>query len=161
MEARLTEHFYLPYEMCKVENILSYSFKCKSYIVQALTHKSFIDIQSESKVKMRLEDYERLEFLGDSVLNYLVAKYFFESTQNDVERKMPKELHRMKTSIINNVLLGLIVIENDIQNYIVYNTKAASFKQQVEHFVKSVKDMLLEKGATSVLARGEDLTDDM
>ena len=68
---------------------------------------------------MRLDDYERLEFLGDSVLNYLIAKFFFLSTQYDQERKMPKELHKMKTAVINNTLLSLIVIEYGIYEHIV------------------------------------------
>lgn len=41
---------------------------------------------------------------------------------------MPKELHKMKTSVVNNVLLSLIVIENDIHSHIIYNEKSLSFK---------------------------------
>lgn len=87
---------------------------------------------------MRLDDYERLEFLGDSILNYMVAKHFFLSSQNDDVRKMPKELHKMKTAVINNALLSLIVIEKGIDNFIIYNKKAESFKYQFEKFVSTV-----------------------
>jgi len=42
---------------------------------------------------------------------------------------MPKELHKMKTSVINNALLSLIVIENKIHEHIIYNHKASAFKE--------------------------------
>jgi dsRNA-specific ribonuclease len=93
---------------------------------------------------MRLDDYERLEFLGDSVLNYLIAKFFFLSTQYDQERKMPKELHKMKTAVINNTLLSLIVIE--------YGIYAVAFKEQFEKYVKDVDEMVSQRGTTSEIA---------
>jgi hypothetical protein len=52
---------------------------------------------------------------------------------------MPKELHRMKTSVINNALLSLIVIENEIHEFIIYNEKAEAFKRQFEKYVLEVK----------------------
>ena len=51
---------------------------------------------------------------------------------------MPKELHKMKTAVINNALLSLIVIEKEINNFIIYNKKAESFKHQFEMFVSTV-----------------------
>ena len=81
------------------------------------------------KLNMKLDDYERLEFLGDAVLGCLMARHFFLSTQDDEKRKMPKELHKMKTSVINNNLLSLIIIENDIYNHMIYNKKAQAFKE--------------------------------
>jgi dsRNA-specific ribonuclease len=101
---------------------------------------------------MRLDDYERLEFLGDSVLNYLIAKFFFLSTQYDQERKMPKELHKMKTAVINNTLLSLIVIEYGIYEHIIYNKKAVAFKEQFEKYVKDVDEMVSQRGTTSEIA---------
>lgn len=101
-------------------------------------HKSYIDQSVENFMQMRLDDYERLEFLGDSILNYMVAKHFFLTSQGDNVRKMPKELHKMKTAVINNALLSLIVIEKGIDKYIVYNKKAESFKLQFDKFVDTV-----------------------
>ena len=64
--------------MIKVEEILDYSFNCKAWLIEALTHKSFS--REHEKTNEFLEDYERLEFLGDAVLGYLMARYFFKST---------------------------------------------------------------------------------
>jgi ribonuclease-3 len=67
--------------MERVEEILHYRFKCKAWLIEALTHKSWIDQSVENSLNLgpnlRIQDYERLEFLGDSILSYLVAKYFF------------------------------------------------------------------------------------
>ncbi len=46
-----------------------YEFKNCDLIERALTHSSY-----------STENYERLEFLGDSILDFIVAKYFFEKT---------------------------------------------------------------------------------
>jgi hypothetical protein len=37
---------------------------------------------------------------------------------------MPKELHKMKTSVVNNALLSLIVIEIGIHEFVIFNEKA-------------------------------------
>lgn len=79
-ELKLKNHFYLEYNLQAVEKIIGYEFKCKSFIVTALMHKSYIDQSVEQALQMRLDDYERLEFLGDSILNYMVAKHFFLSS---------------------------------------------------------------------------------
>lgn len=119
--------------MKEVEEILGYEFNCKAWLIEALTHKSFS--REHEKTNAALEDYERLEFLGDAVLGCLMARYFFLTTQNDGIRKNPKELHKMKTSVINNNLLSLIVIENKIHEYMIYNTKAPSFYEQFQKYV--------------------------
>jgi len=58
-----------------------------------------------------------------------VAKHFFEDTIDDVQKKMPKQLHKMKTSVVNNALLSLIVIEKKIHVHIIYNKKAQAFNE--------------------------------
>jgi hypothetical protein len=41
---------------------------------------------------------------------------------------MPKELHKMKTAVINNALLSLIVIEKGLDKFIIFNKKAEQFR---------------------------------
>ena len=64
---------------------------------------------------------------------------------------MPKELHKMKTSVINNNLLSLIIIENDIYNHMIYNKKAQAFKEQFDNYVATVKKMQERCGGTKQL----------
>ena len=52
--------------MSPIERSIDYNFKNKDYLIQAFTHKS-ID-------KGPRNNYERLEFLGDSVLDLIISK---------------------------------------------------------------------------------------
>ena len=69
------------------EKIVGYSFKDKDLLKEALTHKSF-----KSPV-----NNERLEFLGDAVLDLVVGEYLF--------KKLPKanegELSKLRASLVN------------------------------------------------------------
>ena len=116
-------NMYFTRSLQDIEKKIKYQFKCKSFLIQAFTHKSYNELYLGTS-KTMIEDYERLEFLGDSILNYLVSQYFYTNTQNDEKRKMPKELHKMKASVINNALLSLIIIENQLHEYVIYNEKA-------------------------------------
>ena len=142
----LDEEFYERRGMAAVEGIIGYTFKCKAWLIEALTHKSYS--REHEKTNGFLEDYERLEFLGDAVLGCLMARHFFLETQKDDIRKNPKELHKMKTSVINNNLLSLIVIENGIHEYMIYNQKAPSFREQFGGYVDTVRSESARHGST-------------
>ena len=47
----------------------------------------------------------------------------------------PKQLHKQKTSIVNNVLLSLVVIEKGIHEHIQYNHSSLQFKYQFDNYV--------------------------
>jgi len=59
-----------------------------------------------------------LEFLGDSILNFIVLDFFYQNSKNYPETYSPNILHKLKTAIVNNDFLSLIVIENGIHNSI-------------------------------------------
>jgi len=71
----------------KLEDKLNYNFKEKQLIIEALTHKSF----------KKPYNNERLEFLGDAVLDLIVGEYLF--------KKFPKEaegiLSKIRAAIVN------------------------------------------------------------
>lgn len=67
----------------KFEQNIGYTFKNKDLLRTALTHTSYA---YENKVK----SYERLEYLGDSILEFISSKYLFENFQNLSEGEMTK-----------------------------------------------------------------------
>jgi ribonuclease-3 len=70
-----------------LQKCLDYQFKNKNLIIEALTHKSF----------KKTYNNERLEFLGDAVLNLIVGEYLFD--------KFPKsnegDLSKTRASLVN------------------------------------------------------------
>ncbi|MBQ7089304.1 MAG: ribonuclease III [Clostridia bacterium] len=63
---------------------IGYEFKNESLLWQALTHSSYAN---EGR---GVESYERLEFLGDSVLGFVTARYLFEKDRVPDEGELTK-----------------------------------------------------------------------
>ena len=70
-------------EFEKLEESINYIFKNKKLLKNALTHKSYA---YENKV----ESNEKLEFLGDSILEFISSKYIFNKYPNLKEGEMTK-----------------------------------------------------------------------
>jgi dsRNA-specific ribonuclease len=60
-------------KLATLEETLGYKFKNTYLLLNALTHKSYKEFNPENQKNTKIKDYERLEFLGDSILNFLVA----------------------------------------------------------------------------------------
>lgn len=73
--------------MDKVEKALSYNFKDRSLLQEALTHPSISKQESEEK---DFFNYERLEFLGDSVLGMVIAELLINKYPNEKEGELAK-----------------------------------------------------------------------
>lgn len=69
-----------------LQDRLSICFENDKYLRQAFTHSSYVN---ENK-KNRLQDNERLEFLGDAVLELTVSDYLFKSFPNIAEGELTK-----------------------------------------------------------------------
>ena len=69
------------FEIC--ENNIGYSFKNKNLLKEALTHTSYA---YENKVKSN----ERLEYLGDSILEFVISEYLFLKYNHFSEGEMTK-----------------------------------------------------------------------
>ena len=57
-----------------VESRVGYTFKNKELLLEALTHSSYTN---EMKINKR-SDYERLEFLGDAVLELISSEFLYD-----------------------------------------------------------------------------------
>lgn len=69
----------------ELESKIGYSFKNKKLIKIALTHSSFANESGG-----RFQSYERLEFLGDSILGLVTSNYIFKTFPNLPEGELTK-----------------------------------------------------------------------
>ena len=85
-----------------MEKIIKYEFKDKSVLNLALTHSSFAYAK-------KVQNNERLEFLGDSVLSFIVTKFLFENfdmLEGDLSQTRAKIVGRENLSnVISNLNL--------------------------------------------------------
>ncbi len=72
--------------IAEVEKRISYTFKNKELIKCALTHSSFTN---ELKIN-KWENYQRLEFLGDAVLELVSSEFLYDGNSVMSEGKMSK-----------------------------------------------------------------------
>ena len=80
------------YNIETLEERIGYTFQKKELVKQAITHSSFINEQKINKT----EDYERLEFLGDAVLELVSSEFLFQE-----HKKFPEgELTKMRAAMV-------------------------------------------------------------
>ena len=75
----------------ELERKIGYQFKKKELLKQALTHSSF---SNEQKIN-KYANYERLEFLGDAVLELLSSRFFFDNYPEMSEGEMTRRRSSM------------------------------------------------------------------
>ncbi|KAK5639662.1 hypothetical protein RI129_012154 [Pyrocoelia pectoralis] len=87
------------------EDSIGYHFKDRSYLLQALTHASYFP--------NKLTDcYQRLEFLGDAVLDYVITRHLYE----DPRMHSPGALTDLRSALVNNTIFAsLAVIERFVR----------------------------------------------
>jgi ribonuclease-3 len=168
-----------------IEGVLNFKIKNINHYLRALVHKSIYKAIKKYTGPKPLQEYlrqhnERLEFLGDSVLGFIVANYLFHKYPDKDEGFLTK----LKTKIVNSsqlatlakkVNLGnLILMSNHVQNIGGRNSQkiledvfeaflAAIFKdlgfEAVNHFMVTLiesldfDELLLEDNYKDILLR--------
>ena len=94
----------------ELEQKIGYSFQNKRLLRQALTHSSFANEQKINKY----DDYERLEFLGDAVLELVSSEFLFRENAKMTEG----QLTRMRASMVCEQALAYCAKEFGLENYI-------------------------------------------
>ncbi len=75
-------------EIDELEVKLGVNFSNRNLLRQALTHESFVNEWGVDGSVEGVQSYERLEYLGDAVLNYTVANALFERSMTATEGEM-------------------------------------------------------------------------
>lgn len=87
-----------------LEETLGYKFKNKQLIIEALTHKSY----------KQPYDNERLEFLGDAVLDLIVGEYLYNKFKKSNEGKLSK----IRASLVNETGFDKLARSLNLGDYI-------------------------------------------
>lgn len=93
-----------------VEDRIYYKFKNKSLFTEAMTHKSFCVDSNKNKPYN-----ERLEFLGDSILNFVIAEDLFKKFPSDDEGFLSKK----RASLVNQVTLNQLAVNCGLSEEII------------------------------------------
>lgn len=121
-----------------IEKIIGYSFREKQYLIQAFTHSSY---SNENK---NFPDYERLEFLGDAALNFIITEYLYKYYPNMSEGELTKK----RAGLVSETTLAEIIDKLSLNDYILAG--AGNTKDQINHS-NSVKCDLFESITGAIL----------
>lgn len=131
--------------LSRAQEILGHEFNNKVLLRAALTHPSAVEGQPVSA------SYERLEFLGDSILGAVVARSLFESYPEFDEGK----LTRLKVSLVSGATLSEVSHELGIDDIIIFGasetgTGARGLHSALENVYESVVGALYLDGGYDV-----------
>jgi len=88
----------------EIEKILDYKFKDIELLIEALTHSS---IKNNNKQK-RIFNYERLEFLGDRILGFIISDMIFKKFPNFQEGDLSAVFQKYtNTKFLSNIAISL------------------------------------------------------
>lgn len=79
-------------EITQLEKIIGFKFDNRDLLTQAIVHRSYLNEHPDFK----LDHNERLEFLGDAVLELAVTEYLYQNFQNP-----EGELTNWRASLVN------------------------------------------------------------
>ena len=94
----------------KFESIIGFTFKDKAYATQAFIHRSFLNENPNTG----LDHNERLEFLGDAVLELAVTDFLYKKFPESPEG----ELTSFRAALVNAVILSGIASDLTMNDYL-------------------------------------------
>jgi ribonuclease-3 len=95
-----------------LEKKLGTKIKSKEIFIEALTHKSYLFFHPEHKFNHN----ERLEFLGDAIVEFVVSNYLFNKYKNLKEG----ELTSIRASLVNKERLLEIAEKLNLEKFVLY-----------------------------------------
>lgn len=94
----------------KLEKKLSINFKNKDLLIQAFVHRSFLNENPD----FELFHNERLEFLGDAVIEHIVTDYLFLN----YPKKLEGEMTSWRAALVNAKMLSRISQEIGFNDFL-------------------------------------------
>lgn len=97
-------------DQTEIEQKIGYQFKSSDLLEEALRHSSYVNEQADPD----LRDNERLEFLGDAVLNLIVGHILMQRFPDLKEG----DLSRIRANLVNESQLACIACSIDLGSFV-------------------------------------------
>jgi ribonuclease-3 len=102
----------------ELEALIGYTIKHRAYFLQALTHRSYLQFVPNPALKSN----ERLEFLGDAVLNLVIAEYLYREFQTLPEG----ELTKLRSRLVSGAALVQHAHDIKLEKFLLLSNSAAN-----------------------------------
>jgi len=100
----------------KLERQIGYTIKHRAYFLQALTHRSYLQFAQYPTLRSN----ERLEFLGDSILNLVIAEYLY----GEFESLPEGELTKLRSRLVSGAALVEHARDIELEQFLLLSTSA-------------------------------------
>lgn len=110
----------------ELELIIGVVFKNKDLLTQAVTHRSYLNENPSYK----LDHNERLEFLGDAVLELVVTEYLYKNYPNP-----EGELTAWRASLVNSKMLANIGIKLCVNDFLLLSRGEAKDTGRARQYI--------------------------
>ena len=109
------------------KNSIHYTFRSKLYLLEALTHASY-------HTNRVTPCYQRLEFLGDALLDFLVTQHLYFRHA----KLSPGELTDIRQALVNNNIFATIAVKHEYNKYL--KQMSPPWFKTIENFITRVED---------------------
>lgn len=113
-------------KLSELESKIGFEFKHKDLLLTALTHRSYINENSD----WRLDHNERLEFLGDAVLELVVTEYLYKNYSNP-----EVEMTNWRAALVNANILSKITGEFNLNDYVLLSRGEAKDTGRARQYI--------------------------
>ncbi|BAT80376.1 Endoribonuclease Dicer-like protein [Vigna angularis] len=118
-----------------LEGALNLKFKDKGLLIESITHAS--------RPSSGVSCYQRLEFVGDAVLDHLITRHLFFTYTN----LPPGRLTDLRAAAVNNENFARVAVKHNLHVHLRHGSSA--LEKQIKEFVKEVQDELSKPGFNS------------
>jgi ribonuclease-3 len=113
-------------KLFELEDKIGVKFSNHDLLLQALTHRSYIN----ENPKWYLDHNERLEFLGDAVLELVVTEYLYNNYPNP-----EGELTNWRAALVNSTMLSKVSAKFDLNNYLLLSRGEAKDTGRARQYI--------------------------
>ena len=113
-------------KLTQLEDKIDVKFEDRNILLQALTHRSYLN----ENPKWGQDHNERLEFLGDAVLELVVTEYLYKTYPNP-----EGEMTNWRASLVNAVMLARIAGEFDLNDFILLSRGEAKDTGRARQYI--------------------------